>query len=272
MLLKDIEKFAAELAGQSQTNRIQPEWALDSSLVGIRMFDAPIIGVADASDELFGVYKRPGVVGPHFRAPKEWLPEAKSVVAFFLPFSEEVRVSNRDGSEPSKLWLHSRYEGQRFVKEMCLEIAEFLRGNGGRALAPTFTDAFASVESVDDNVFTSNWSERHIAYAAGLGTFGLSKGLITKKGVAGRYGSVVTSLEIDPTPREYTGLYDYCINCGACARRCPANAIDSSEKKHIPCKIYVSGTAERYAPRYGCGKCQVGVPCENAAPGAPRTL
>ena len=32
--------------------------------------------------------------------------------------------------------------------------------------------------------YISTWSERHAMYAAGLGTFGLSKGLITKKGMA----------------------------------------------------------------------------------------
>ena len=36
----------------------------------------------------------------------------------------------------------------------------------------------------------STWSERHVAYVSGLGTFGLSGGLITAKGQAVRLGSV----------------------------------------------------------------------------------
>lgn len=37
----------------------------------------------------------------------------------------------------------------------------------------------------------------------GLGIFGLSKGLITSKGIAGRFGSIVTELQIIPNEREY---------------------------------------------------------------------
>jgi len=35
----------------------------------------------------------------------------------------------------------------------------------------------------------SSWSERHAAYAAGLGTFSLNDALITPKGIAHRLGS-----------------------------------------------------------------------------------
>jgi hypothetical protein len=47
---------------------------------------------------------------------------------------------------------------------------------------------------------TSNWSERHSAYIAGLGTFCLSYSLISEKGCAGRYGTVVTDLDLEPSP------------------------------------------------------------------------
>jgi epoxyqueuosine reductase QueG len=40
-------------------------------------------------------------------------------------------------------------------------------------------------------VFSSNWSERHAAYTAGLGTFGLCDGLITPLGKAMRVGEGV---------------------------------------------------------------------------------
>jgi hypothetical protein len=42
-----------------------------------------------------------------------------------------------------------------------------------------------------------------MAYAAGLGTFGLCDGLITARGKAMRTGSVVARLEIDASPRPY---------------------------------------------------------------------
>ena len=111
------------------------------------------------------------------------------------------------------------------------------------------------------------WSERHAAYVCGLGTFGLSKGLITRKGIAGRFGSVVTDIELEPDPREYSGVYDWCINCGACIARCPAKAISFEKgKEHSPCLDMLLQSGKRFAPRYGCGLCQTGVPCEHQRP------
>lgn len=115
--------------------------------------------------------------------------------------------------------------------------------------------------------FGSNWSERHVAYACGQGTFSLSKGIITKKGVAGRFISIVTDYKHEPTERYYEGLYDNCNMCGACIPKCPPLAITLEEgKKHNPCARFVGWTGEKFAPRYGCGKCQVGVPCMNEIP------
>lgn len=115
--------------------------------------------------------------------------------------------------------------------------------------------------------FTSRWSERHAAYISGLGTFGLHKGLITERGTCGRFVSVLTDLPLPPTPRPYTGLYDYCTHCGACVRRCPVGAISQKAgKDHVACAYFVDWTMALYAPRYGCGKCQVGVPCQSRNP------
>ncbi|MDR3200897.1 MAG: 4Fe-4S binding protein, partial [Spirochaetales bacterium] len=105
------------------------------------------------------------------------------------------------------------------------------------------------------------------AYACGLGTFSLSRGLITKKGVAGRFGSVITSLAIPATGRPYSGLYDYCTNCGACLRNCPVRAISRENgKDHVPCSRFLNKTRAENAPYYGCGKCQTATPCETGIP------
>ena len=60
-------------------------------------------------------------------------------------------------------------------------------------------------------VFASLLSERHAAYAAGLGTFGLCDGLITPKGKAMRCGSVVARIQIAATPRPYEDHHAYCL-------------------------------------------------------------
>ena len=85
--------------------------------------------------------------------------------------------------------------------------------------------------------------------------------------MAGRLGSLIIDLEMEPDVRPYTEVYEYCSKCGACIKRCPVDAISLEEgMKHVPCNKWLVGTKERYAPRYGCGKCQVKVPCENRIP------
>ena len=65
----------------------------------------------------------------------------------------------------------------------------------------------------------SNWSERHAAYAAGLGTFGLCDGLITQVGKAVRVGSVVAQVAVPASKRPYGDHQAYCNHdkgCRAC--------------------------------------------------------
>jgi hypothetical protein len=47
---------------------------------------------------------------------------------------------------------------------------------------------------------TAGWSHKSVAFVAGLGTFGVNRMLITPAGCAGRFGSMVISAEIPPTP------------------------------------------------------------------------
>ncbi len=60
----------------------------------------------------------------------------------------------------------------------------------------------------DSEKLVSDWSQRHIAFIAGLGTFGLNNMLITEKGCCGRIGSIITSLELEPTKRPEN---EYCL-------------------------------------------------------------
>ena len=101
----------------------------------------------------------------------------------------------------------------------------------------------------------------------GLGTFGLSKGLITRKGIAGRFGSIITELSILPDKRNYQDIYEYCNMCGECGKNCPVNAISIVKgKDHVICSKFIDKTEEKHKPRYGCGKCQIGVSCESSIP------
>lgn len=235
-----LENLAADFTSQSPLNHV----CIELSGEELTLFDRPLLGYACAGDPLFEAFLAPGVIGPHYRPPQAWLETAQTVVSFFLPFSQAVRAQNRAAqSLPSQAWLYGRVEGQRFVEALSLRLLQALQEAGFEAVAPSLSPDFWTVsepEAPDGPAFTSNWSERHAAYACGLGTFGLSKGLITRRGMAGRFGSLVTSWQTPPTPREYDGPYDWCIRCGACAHSLPGRGDlagarqESSPLPHIP--------------------------------------
>ncbi|MCL2492674.1 MAG: 4Fe-4S binding protein [Clostridiales bacterium] len=253
------------------SNRITEEAARRPEYAGVRLFDNPLVGCAAADDEIIRSLERNEAAGLDLRQPEEWLPGAKAVVSFFLPFTEDVRKSNRAAGAPSDLWQQGRVTGQICVECVTNALLSALRNSGYEAMAPLFDPSmktFKGRAGSENTAYGSNWSERHVAYAAGLGTFGLSKGLITEKGVAGRFGSVVTTLAFTPAPRPYKGLYEYCVRCGACARNCPGDAISlKTGKDHALCDAYLESTRSEDGIWYGCGKCQCGTPCEDRIPG-----
>jgi len=273
-----LEKTLVEYVTNSSGNYLTEEAAIRKELAGMRIFDDPVFGYASADDRYFEEARKPEIIGPHFVTPAEWLSGARTVIAIFFPFTAQIREANRqDMAWPADEWLHGRIEGQAFQNSFCRFTEEYLRNEGFPAIAPGADSRFSGAspytkDKTEQGYYTSNWSERHAAYAAGLGTFGLSKGLITRKGVAGRFSSIITTLALEPDRRPYTGIYDYCTNCGACARNCPVAAISVEKGKlHYPCSEFLNSVKAKHAPYYGCGKCQVKVPCEDKAPSAENT-
>lgn len=233
-----------------------------------RFFDAPQIAFAKADDPIFTEYKTEGIIGSHFKLPTEWLPTAKTVISFFLPASEHVRTSNYDEGFMSEPWNHARFEGEAYIFDLRRYVIAYLEENGAKAMAPVLDSGF----SVNKDKI-SNWSERHIAYAAGLGTFSRNRGFITEKGIAGRFGSVITDFYFEPTTRLYQDPFANCIECTSCIKRCPAGAISESGMDKDICLAYLSDKQRTnynkeldHYPYIACGKCQTNVPCEAGIP------
>lgn len=267
---------AADFVENSADNYISEPIALSANAAGMKIFENPIFAFGSPDDQYFTLFKEPSVIGEHFTLPREWLPEVKTVISFFLPFTMAVKKSNRrNRSWPSEEWLHGRIEGQAFLNKLCIYLQQELIKEGYNSLVPSLDKRYWARMGPKTNAssevsFTSNWSERHVAFACGLGTFGLSKGIITSQGMAGRIGSVLTQLYLPPDQRKYESIYEYCSMCGTCVKRCPVNAISiETGKNHPVCSAFVDKTMERHSPRYGCGKCQTGVPCESRIPKQP---
>ncbi|MBQ5692296.1 MAG: hypothetical protein IIV72_02465 [Alistipes sp.] len=273
--LEQITQALSQALRESACNYVSEQMALCPQDVGQRLYDDPIVKIGSADDELWEELKAPEAIGHLFRTPKEWMAQAKCVVSYFAPFSDYVVEGNcADAVDVGNGWLYARVEGQQMLTEINHFLERWFESQGVKALSPYASDQFryvfeaGSCDQIEDKSlsYTSNWSERHVAYVCGMGTFGLSKGLITERGVAGRFGSVIVDACLPITPRSYSDIYEYCTMCGACMR-CPGGAITlESGKSHIACSSYVNKMRELYAPRFGCGKCQVKVPCQRGIP------
>jgi epoxyqueuosine reductase QueG len=249
-LIKEIVQAATKFVAESPLNKVE-------DLGWISIYDEPLFGFASAGDPLFTKLKEPAVIGPQHLLPQEWLPGAMTVISYFLPFSDQVRRTNRIAGLPSKEWLYARIEGEVFNNALRQRLVDQSIEAGGQAVNPIFDSRFTIVDR------RSNWSERHAAFIAGLGTFGLSKSLLTEKGCAGRYGSIITTLEFPARERPYQDIYQYCTFCGECIPRCPSGAIKAAGKDTFVCSEYIDNEVKpKFASRYGCGKCQTAVPCE----------
>ena len=253
MLLNTIKENMAEFIQNNPQNFVE-------ELDMIQIWDQPLMGVASASDPLWKKLKEPSVIGPDHLTPEEWLPGAKSVISYFLPFTEHIRSSNRQKGLPSVEWLYGRCEGEVVNNSLRKLIIELIESSDGKTVAPALDKRFTVANHV------SNWSERHAAFIAGLGTFSLNYSLITNLGAAGRFGSVITDIEFEPSIRPYKKIDEYCTKCGECIPRCPPTAIDENGKDAESCSKFLDKTLKLNKPRYGCGKCQTAVPCEYQNP------
>jgi ferredoxin len=276
-----IKNFILE---NEQNRRTQPN-------LGI-YFEEPLVGFASGIDPLFFEYKTS--IGSFHPTPREIIQAALrekerglllseieqiSVISWVLPIAEDTRKSNRKEDQfPSKLWAYTKEFGEACNNALRRHVKGFLEDLGYVTIAPTLSTDFQYLRDVKTG-WTSFWSERHIAYACGLGTFSLNDGFITPKGIAVRIGSVVTLLKLTPSEKKYRYHRENCLQfrnekCGKCISRCPAGAIDEKGHDKDKCHDYLdSEPLKAKRSEYGlqnpspsCGLCQTGVPCEFQIP------
>ncbi len=275
-----LEGFIKRYVTESPANRLE---RLDESPI----YEEPLVGFASGGNPVFGEYK--AIIGDFHLVPREALAkhaeetghdgnlDSVSVISWILPIARKTRLSNRPRElVPSFRWALTRHHGQIFNEQLAKEVVSLLGERGYMAVAPSMSSFFQRHTIASGPA--SNWSERHIAYAAGLGTFGLSDGFITPKGVAMRCGSVVTNLKLPATERRYHNHTANCPffgdgSCGECMERCPAGAITRHGHDKLKCREYLREETGRWNKRYevgevGCGLCQTKVPCEEMIPPA----
>lgn len=180
----------------------------------------PLVGFADAKHPL--IAGLPWVISKSHQLPEDVLAGASVIVAYFIPFTRELNKTNQLSRDiASREWALAYEETNAMFLKLNDHLIALLTEKGVRAAVSPETRTF------DKEKLISNWSHRHIARAAGLGTFGLNNMLITKLGCCGRYHSLVTDLDVEPDSplgEEYC-LYKKNGSCGICVKRCPAEAL-----------------------------------------------
>ncbi|APC80214.1 hypothetical protein [Clostridium botulinum] len=233
----------------------------------------PLVGFADANHPYILNLKE--LITQTHKLPTDVLSDASIVIAYFIPFTKELANTNRIAGDISSPEWALAYEetNAMFVKLNEYIISELRKIGYHAGISP-------EASTFDQKILKSNWSHRHFAKVAGLGTFGINNMLITKIGCCGRYSTIVTNLDVKPdSPLEDEFcLYKKNKSCGICVKHCPSGALTLDGYDRHKCYVVLRKNAELYT-EFGssytnksgdhpnsvgsevCGKCVVNTPC-----------
>lgn len=228
---------------------------------------SPIVGFADAKK--LGELKE--LVSPEHGMPQDMISDATVVIAYFVPFLKEMADTNKFEGLSSPEWAQAYEETNIMLTAINEHIIGELKNKGYDAAMHHEAGRFNKEKLI------SNWSQRHIAFEAGLGTFGMNNMLITEKGCCGRYSTVITNLDVTPDSPQVAErcLYKSSGKCGACMKKCPKGALTPEGFDRHKCYEMCLENAEIYTA-FGssyttddeeingsevCGKCVAGMPC-----------
>ncbi len=241
-LKKEIVRFVLDSVGNARDGDLYRE---------------PLVGFASTDDPLFA--QLPELATKNHILPHDILPGARSAVAFFLPFNADIVRGNRVPGMPSREWGESYIKTNALIDEISAGLVDFLAKKGVEAGRVSATGNY------DEKALRASWSHRSVAFIAGLGRFGVNRMLITQKGCAGRYGSVVVAADLPADDRREEEMCVYRKNggCRYCVDNCPARALTPDDFDRHACNAQLQENGREYEG-VGfcevCGKCVVG-PC-----------
>lgn len=221
------------------------------------LYREPLIGYALAEDPIFD--QLPKVTHSGHLLPKDLLPQGKSVLAFFVPFTKEVILENQRGKEATRHWAETYVNTNTLIEQICLKLKSALATKGVKLawLPPTY--------QFNKEILMAQWSHKHVAFACGLGSFGLNHLLITPKGCGGRFGSAVVDVELEPSIRlsQPIQCFNHTKGCSYCLKICPVNALGENNFDRHKCFGQCVRADEKFTDLPSaevCGKCSTG-PC-----------
>lgn len=94
---------------------------------------APIVRFADAEDPGFPELRQ--IVTPEHHLPQDFLPDAKNVMSWFLPFLPEVGRNNLTGELSSPQWAQSYLVTNEMAAWINDQLVSFIQNEMGAAAA-----------------------------------------------------------------------------------------------------------------------------------------
>jgi epoxyqueuosine reductase len=313
-----VLEFLENLFQSSELNRLPAQYG------GHRIFEAPTIGVSAGNDPIIGKFKQ--VITPAHLTPAEmWsksastrrgfrefqplgrpLPNAGTwtdladlsarlkVLSIVFPYTRSILMDGSRSTRRTPLTGLALNLAHAFHTEVYEKTARFFVENGHRVMVPQHSRFHSVLLRPSNPHVVSVWSERHYAFAAGLGTFGLAEHLITEHGCNVRLASFITDAPLDVTPRASDDPFANCLyysrgTCAKCVARCPNGALTKGVHRKLLCEVIRQRESARvraeikpflksikrrflYVPveerPIGCALCQYDVPCMDKNPKA----
>lgn len=205
---QDLEKAIEQLVASKVSDLNRPD-----------LLRAPLVAFSSAHDPQYQELKK--IIGPWHLNPTEILPEAESVISYFVPFTRAVVSEPKTVKDGSPLWGEAYVVINPYFADISEAISRYLTGLGHLAAAIPATHTY------DPKTIECQWSHRSAANIAGLGSFGANRMLITAKGSGGRFCTVITSakLEANEIKPESRCLSEKKGACGRCFDICPVGAL-----------------------------------------------
>ncbi|EGO64969.1 4Fe-4S binding protein [Acetonema longum] len=176
------------------------------------------LGVDDVGFARAGDYQN-----PKSYEIRQFLPEAESFIV--LAF----KVLSSCESPSWSVALNGYMDLGAYAREASYKTARFLE-NRFNAKVATVPLSYP-FEVRHDRRGIADFSQRHAAIAAGLGTFGRHNLVVHPRfGTRVNFVSIITDLELEPSPKIEQ---DLCIHCNLCVNNCPVKALEQEGKTNV---------------------------------------